>query len=59
MEEISAILGIDIDAATPEQVAKRAYEFSLEMADCYEVTDFAYEAFMALSVAINMMRGGK
>lgn len=30
MEEISATLGIDINAATPEQVAKRAYEFALE-----------------------------
>lgn len=59
MEEISATLGIDINTATPEQVAKRAYEFALEMADCYEVSDLEYSAFMALSVVIQSMRGGK
>ena len=59
MEEISATLGIDVNAATPEQVAKRAYEFSLEMADCYEVGDLEYSAFMALATALQMMRGGK
>lgn len=59
MEEISAILGIDINTATPEQVAKRAAEFCLEMADCYEDHPLARDAFGALSVAINMIRGGK
>lgn len=59
MEEISAILGIDMDKATPEQVGKRASAFCLEMADCYEDQPLAREAFEALSVAINMMRGGK
>lgn len=59
MEEISATLGIDINTATPEQVAKRAYEFSLEMADCYEVGDLEYLAFQALATALQMMRGGK
>ena len=59
MEEINAILGIDLDAATPEQIAKRAYEFAIERADCYDEGDFAYEGFMALSVVINMMRGGQ
>lgn len=59
MEEISATLGIDINTATPEQVAKRAYEFSLEMADCYEVGTLEYEAFSALATALQMMRGGK
>lgn len=59
MEEISATLGIDINTATPEQVAKRAYEFSLEMADCYEVGTLEYAAFSALSTALQMMRGGK
>lgn len=58
MEEISATLGIDVNMASPAQVAKRAYEFSLEMADCYEVGTLEYSAFMALSTAINMMRGG-
>lgn len=59
MEEISATLGIDMSTATPEQAAKRAYEFALEMADCYETDELEYSAFMALSVAIQMMRGGK
>lgn len=59
MEEISATLGIDMEKATPEQVAKRAYEFALEMADCYETGTLEYSAFTALSVAIQMMRGGK
>ena len=59
MEEISATLGIDINTATPEQVAKRAYEFSLEMADCYEVGNFEYLAFQALATALQMVRGGK
>ena len=58
-EEISATLGIDINTASPEQVAKRAYEFALEMADCYEVEDMEYSAFSALATAIQMMRGGK
>lgn len=58
MEEISATLGIDLNGASPEKVAKRAYEYALEMADCYEVGTLEYEAFMALSTAIQMMRGG-
>lgn len=59
MEEISATLGIDINTATPEQVAKRAYEFSLEMADCYEADTLEYAAFSALATALQIMRGGK
>ena len=59
MEEISATLGIDIEKSTPEQVAKRAYEYALEMADCYEPGDLEYSAFESLAVAINLMRGGK
>lgn len=59
MEEISATIGIDMSAATPEQVAKRAYEFALEMADCYEPGTLEYSAFEALATAIQMMRGGK
>lgn len=58
MEEISATLGIDMNTATPEQVAKRAHEFAVEMADCYEVGTLEYSAFEALAVAIDMMRGG-
>lgn len=59
MDEISATLGIDIETATPEQVGKRAYEFCLEMADCYEESELERSVFEALSVAINMIRGGK
>lgn len=59
MEEISATLGIDMNNASPEQVAKRAYEFSLEMADCYEPGTLEYSAFEALAISIQMMRGGQ
>lgn len=59
MEEISATLGIDMNTATPEQVAKRAYEVCLEQADCYEVGTEEYTVFMSLATAIQMMRGGK
>ena len=59
MEEISATLGIDLNNATPEQVAKRAYEFTLEMADCYEPGTLEYSAFEALATALQMVRGGK
>lgn len=58
MEEINATLGIDLNTATPEKVAERAYEFALEMADCYEPTDLEYSAFEALAVCIQMIRGG-
>lgn len=59
MEEISATMGIDLNTATPEKVAKRAYEFALEMADCYEPGTLEYSAFEALAISIQMMRGGQ
>ena len=59
MEEISATLGIDMSKATPEQAAKRAYEFALEMADCYEPGTLEYSAFEALATVLQMQRGGK
>lgn len=59
MEEINATLGIDLNTATPEQVGKRAYEFALEMADCYEDSTLERSAFEALAVAVNMIRGGE
>lgn len=59
MEEISATLGIDMNTATPEKVAKRAIEFCVEMADCYEEKTLEREAFEALAVAIQMVTGGK
>ena len=57
MEELSATLGIDLNTASPEQVAKRAYDFAIEMADCYDESDMEYSAFAALATAIQMMRG--
>ena len=59
MEEICATLGIDLTKATPEQAAKRAYEFALEMADCYDPGSLEYSAFEALATAIQLTRGGK
>ena len=59
MEEISATIGIDMNTATPEQVAKRTYEFALEMADCYNPGTIEYSAFEAIAVAVNLIRGGK
>ncbi len=59
MEEISAILGIDMNTATPEQVAKRASAFCLEMVDCCDDDPMVRDAFVALHIAFNMMRGGK
>lgn len=59
MEEISATLGIDMNTATPEKVAQRAYEFALEMADCYDPGTLEYSAFEALATSIQMIRGGK
>lgn len=59
MEEINATLGIDLNTATPEQAAKRGYEFALEMADCYEPGDLEYSAFEALATVFQMVRGGK
>lgn len=56
--EISATLGIDLDASSPEKVAKRAIEYCLEMADCYEEKTLEREAFEALAVAIQMVSGG-
>lgn len=58
MEEISATLGIDLNTASPEQVAKWAYEFAIEMSDCYDEGSLEYSAFTALATAIQMIRGG-
>ena len=58
LDEINAILGIDLDNATPGQVGKRAAEFCIEMADAYGDDALARSAFDALHVAIDMMRGG-
>ena len=59
MEEINAILGIDLEKATPDQAAKRAFEVCEELADCYEVGTLENSAFVALAAAINKVRGGQ
>lgn len=59
MEEISATIGIDLNTATPEQAARRGYEFCLEMADCYEPGTLEYSAFEALATVLQMQRGGR
>lgn len=59
MEEINAILGIDLEKATPEQAAKRANEVCDELAECYEEGTLEHIAFVALSAAIEKSRGGK
>lgn len=57
MEEINAILGIDLEKATPEQAAKRANEVCDELADCYEEGTLEYISFAALSAAFRKVRG--
>ena len=57
MEEINAILGIDLEKATPEQAAKRANEVCDELAECYEEGTLEHIAFVALSAAFGKVRG--
>lgn len=59
MEEINAILGIDLEKATPEQAMKRANEVCDELSECYEKGTLEHLAFVALSAAIEKGRGGK
>lgn len=47
-EEISATLGIDVDAATEQKILKRSAEFCAEMADCYPFGGLEADAFNAL-----------
>lgn len=56
--KISATLGIDLEKATPELVAKRAKEFAEEMADLYNPGTLERGAFDALAAAIEKMIGG-
>lgn len=58
MEEISSTLGIDMTTATPEKAVKRGFEFCLEMAECYEERTPERDAFEALAVVFQMIRGG-
>ena len=57
--EISAILGIDIEAAEPEQIATRAVDFCWEMADCYKEGSTERNAFEALAYAIFKYKRGR
>lgn len=59
MEEINAILGIDLEKSTPEKALERANEVCNELADCYEEGTLEHIAFGALSAAIEKGRGGK
>lgn len=59
LSEISAILGIDIEAAEPEQIATRAVDFCWEMADCYEEGSTESNAFKALAYAMHLYKGGR
>lgn len=56
MAKVNATLGIDLDAATPKQAAKRAQEYCREMADCYERGTLERDAFMALAAAIQKIK---
>lgn len=52
LSEISAVLGIDVEAADREKLLERALEFCYEMADCYEEGSVERNAFEALSFPI-------
>jgi hypothetical protein len=56
MAKVNATIGIDLDEATPQQVAKRAQEFCREMADCYEADTLEHGAFMAVAAAIEKIK---
>lgn len=58
MEELNAVLGIDIAAATHDQLAKRVFEFCGEMADCYEADSLEANAFQAVQLALVTLNGG-
>lgn len=48
IDEINATLGIDVMAATEEQLRKRGKEFCREMSDCYEPGTLEHAAFTVL-----------
>lgn len=47
--EMSAILGIDIETATPDQLIKRSAEVCKEMSECYEDESIEHVTFEALA----------
>lgn len=54
IEEVNAVLGIDVGTATGAELTKRAVEFCGEMHDCYELGTLERAAFAALQYAIVM-----
>jgi len=59
LSEISAVLGIDLETATREEIANRAIDFCHEMADCYEPGSLEASAFEALANALFAYKGGR
>lgn len=58
LPEMSAALGIDLETATNEQLAKRIFDFSGEMAECYDEGSLENVAFQAIQMAVLRMNGG-
>lgn len=58
-DEINAILGIDVDVATKEQLLKRGAEFCSEMAECYPSYYLEVETFVALHHVFCKLIGGE
>ena len=56
--EISATIGIDVETASNERLAKRVFDFCGEMAECYPEDALEYSAFQALQVAMLKLNGG-
>lgn len=59
LTEISAVLGIDLETASREEIATRAIDFCWEMVDCYEPGSLEASAFEALAIALFAYKGGK
>lgn len=52
--EISAVLGVDVEATDCEKLLVRALEFCFEMADCYEEGSVERNAFLALTLPMSL-----
>lgn len=59
MDKLNATLGVDMNAATHEQLAKRVFEYCGEMADCYDPETLECEAFQAIQMAMLIMNEGR
>lgn len=58
LPELNAAIGIDIETATKEQLAKRVFEYCGEMAECYVEGCLENIAFQAIQLAVLRMNGG-